>query len=81
MRTSGLEYHPQTRVGPFSLEVCALQCSFMQRKEHQRHSLVMTPEHPSVQTHLGSMDSEILKVAEQGYSRECVVAPSILPHI
>ena len=38
------------------------------------------PEHPSVWTLLGSPDAEILKVAEQVYWGEDMVAPSVFPH-
>ena len=38
------------------------------------------PEHPSVQTLLGSPDAVVLKVAEQVYSRELAVVPSVLSH-
>ena len=39
---------------------------------------VMAPEHPSVRTLLGSTDAEILKIIEQVYQGECLVAPRVL---
>ena len=58
----------------------------MQRKEHQRHSqrleaetAKLAPEHPSMQSLLGSPDAEILKVVEQVYRGEHAVATSVLP--
>ena len=61
--------------GPFLLEYMFHNAAAMWKKEHQRHSWglqaemaeAMTPEHPFVWTLLGSVDSEILKVAEQVY--------------
>ena len=37
-------------------------------------------EHPSVWTLLGSPDAAVLKSAEQVYTGECTLAPSVLPH-
>ena len=59
----------------------------MWRKKCQRHSQtpqvemaeVTTPEHPSMQTLLGSLDSKILKVAEQVYGGKYIVVLRILP--
>ena len=57
----------------------------MLRKEHQRYShalqaaKVMASEHPSVRTLLGSLDADILKVAEHIYREECAVVPGMLP--
>ena len=39
----------------------------------------MAPEHPSVQTLLGSMDVEILKITKRVYKGEHVTTPSVLP--
>ena len=39
----------------------------------------LVPEHPPVWTLVGSPDAEILRVAEQVYWGEHVVAPSVLP--
>ena len=38
------------------------------------------PEHPSVRTMLGSLNTKILMVAKQVYRGKCAVAPSVLPH-
>ena len=40
---------------------------------------VKAPEHPSIQTLLGSMDAKILKIAKQVCRGECIVVPSVLP--
>ena len=70
----------------FLLECMLHNVGSMWRKEHRRCSqgsqsemAKSAPEHPSVGTLLGSPDSEIPKVAEQVYSGECVVAPSVHP--
>ena len=63
--------------GLFLLEHMLHNAASMRRKEHQRHSQalqaskVAAPEHLFVWTLLGSMDSEILKVAEQVYRGAC----------
>ena len=69
-RTSGLEYHPKQEWRLFLLHNMAT----MGRKEHQRffqgsqsEMAELAPEHPSMWTLFKSPDSEILKVAEQGY--------------
>ena len=74
--------------GLFLLDHLLHNTAFMRRKEHQRCSWApqaemaeaTAPEHPSVWTLLGSIDTEILKIAEQVCRGECVVAPSMLPH-
>ena len=82
---SRLEHCPQTGMGLFLLECILHNAVSMWRREHQRHSQVlqptevMSPEHPSIRTLLGSPDAEILKVAEQVYRGESAVVPSILP--
>ena len=59
----------------------------MQSKKHWRsfkgsepEMAKLAPEYPSVQTLLGSLDEEILKIAEQVYRGELAVATSVLPH-
>ena len=75
--------------GLFLLEHLLHNTASMRRKEHQRcckapwaeTAKVMAPEHPSIWTLLGSTDVEILKIAEQIYWEECVVALSVLHHL
>ena len=73
--------------GLFLLECMLHNGVTIWKEECQRHSRGLqsemaesVPEHPSVQTLLGSCDTEILKVAEQVYQGECVVASSVLSH-
>ena len=77
---------PKLEWGLFLLEHMLHNTANMWRKEHWRCSwgsqlemAELAPEHPSVQTLLGTPDEEILKVAEQVYRREHAVVPSVLP--
>ena len=71
--------------GLFLLKSMLHNAASMWRKEHWRHSQalqptqVTAPEHPSMGTLLGSLNTEILKVAEQVQRGKCAMAPSILP--
>ena len=84
MRTPRLEYHWSL----FLLEHLLDNTASMRRKEQQmcfqalqvETTKATAPEHPSVYTLLGSMDTDILNDAEQVYQEECVVAPSVLPY-
>ena len=40
---------------------------------------LVAPEHPSIQTLLGSMDAEMLNIAKQVHRRESTVALIVLP--
>ena len=69
----------------FMLEHLLHNAATMQKRECQRHSqgpeletAESTPEHPSMQSPLGSPDGEILEVVEQVYRGELAVAPSVL---
>ena len=47
---------------------------------HTTTAKEMVPNHPSVRSLLGSMDEEILKLAEEVYWGQCGAVPSILTH-
>ena len=71
----------------FLLEWMGHNTAAMWCKEHQRCSQGLpleptetAPEHPSVQTLIGSHDSELLQVMEQIYKGEYAVAPSVFTH-
>ena len=71
----------------FLLEWMFQNATTMQCKEHQRCScgLSLEPpetatEHPSVQTLVGSRDSDLLWVREQIYKGDYVVAPRVFTH-
>ena len=86
-RIFGLEYYPETRMGPVSQVAYVPQCGHHVEKRaskillrQQWEMVKSTPECPSMWTFLGSPDSEIRKVAGQVYRGEHRVAPSILSH-
>ena len=66
MRTPGLEYHPQPRVGPLSAGVPAPQCCLHEEKRAPKCSQApqvetakaTVPRHTSVCTFLGSTDTQ-----------------------
>ena len=68
----------------FLLEWMFHNAAAMQHKRHQRHShrLPLEPseavlEHPSMQTLVGSRDTDLLQVTEWIYKDEYMVAPSV----
>ena len=69
---------------PVLLERMFHNATAMWHKEHQRcsHGLPLEPseaplEHPSMQTLVGSRDTDLLQDAEQIYKGEYMVAPSM----
>ena len=84
---SGMEHHPQAGVEPVLLEWMFHNAAAMQHREHQSCTwgLPLEPtetatQHPSVQTVVGSRDSNLLQVIEQIYKGKYMVAPRMFTH-